>query len=384
MRIVRFCIILFCVEFCNPIFAQQKPEISGYFSDMPSVIGLDMPLTLLSEWNWQNLIHNRLNISWQFTPDWRLDGSARNRLLTGSQYLIQPSEISFDKAWATLSWNYFTSANALLNTTLDRLFITFERKKWKLQLGRQRINWGQTLVWNPNDVFNAYSFFDFDYPERPGCDALRITFFQSATASSEVAASTNHYGKTTVALMHHWNWNNIDFQAIGGVFESSDAVLGGAWTGDIKGINLRGEFSFFQALQNFSDTTTTVAVSVGMDYLFSNQLLLQAEVLYNNVGKFGNFLSLMNASQLSAKTLSICDWNVFVQASYPLTQRLNGSLSSMYFIDIKACYVGFSMDYSLSENLDLSLISQLFTTLQNNRTTDMKALLGFLRLKYSF
>ena len=34
--------------------------------------------------------------------------------------------------------------------------------------GRQRINWGQTFVWNVNDVFNAYSYFDFDYKERPG------------------------------------------------------------------------------------------------------------------------------------------------------------------------------------------------------------------------
>ena len=30
------------------------------------------------------------------------------------------------------------------------------------------------LVWNPNDLFNAFSFVDFDYEERPGSDALRI------------------------------------------------------------------------------------------------------------------------------------------------------------------------------------------------------------------
>ena len=384
MKIIRLCIIFFCVEFCNPIFAQQKPQITGYISDMPSVMWVDMPSASLSDWYWQNLVHNRLNLGWRLNKEWRFDASARNRLIVGSQYLVQPSEISFDKGWADLSWNYFTSRNALLNTTIDRFFVTFERQKWKFQLGRQRINWGQTFVWNPNDIFNTYSFFDFDYPERLGCDAFRATYYNSATSSSELAASINHYGKATVALMHRWNSNNIDFQAIGGVFESSDAVLGGAWTGDVKGLNIRGEFSFFQPLKNFSDTTTTVAVSVGLDYLFSNQLMLQAEVLYNNVGKSGDFMSLMNASQLSAKTLSICDWNVFAQATYPLTQRLNGSLSSMYFVDIQACYAGFSLDYSLGENLDLSVISQFFTTLQNNKTTDMKALLGFLRLKYSF
>jgi hypothetical protein len=129
-----------------------------------------------------------------------------------------------------------------------------------------------------------------------------------------------------------------------------------------------------------------VAVSMGVDYLFSNSLMIQAEALYNNVNNnfSGNGLMGLYAAPLSAKYLSICDWNVFAQASYPLTPRLNTSLSGMYFVDIKACYAGLNMDYSLAENMDLSLIAQYFTTIGGSSIGNMQALFGFVRLKYSF
>ena len=52
-----------------------------------------------------------------------------------------------------------------LHTMLDRAWIDYTRGKLQLRLGRQRINWGTNLVWNPNDVFNTFSYFDFDYEE---------------------------------------------------------------------------------------------------------------------------------------------------------------------------------------------------------------------------
>ncbi|MDR1552637.1 MAG: hypothetical protein LBS69_04135, partial [Prevotellaceae bacterium] len=79
--------------------------------------------------------------------------------------------------------------------------------------------------------------------------------------------------------------------------------------------------------------------------------------------------------------LSISEWNIFAQASYPFSPRLNGSLSGMYFVDAKSFYAGFSLDFSVLENLDLSLISQYFYTV---KPIEMHAVFGFVRLKYSF
>jgi hypothetical protein len=382
MKIPTIAFLLFYIPLS--LFAQRKPEISGYVSDMPSVIRQTAPQPT---WYWENLMHNRLNWDWQFAECFSFDASMRNRLIIADEMLINVDAMDFDKGRVDLTWNYFDAKNVILNTTFDRFNFTFEKDKWKLQLGRQRINWGQTFVWNPNDIFNTYSFFDFDYPERPGCDAFRTTYFHNETASTELAASINHSGKTTAALMHHWNWKDIDFQAIGGIFEESDIVLGGAWTGDFNGLNFRGEFSIFQPVKHFSDTTATVAASVGIDYIFNNSLMLQAEVLYNNNvenSTTGGGLMSMYSAPMSAKMLSICDWNVFTQASYPITSRLNSSVSSMYFVGLDALYVGLSFDYSLFENVDLSLVSQYFTTVNSSATGSMSACLGFVRLKWSF
>jgi hypothetical protein len=319
-----------------------------------------------------------------------VNAGMRNRFITGSEALLNPKSISSDPGLMQMSWNWYAietgSAPSLLNTTLDRLYLTFEKSNWKLQAGRQRINWGQTFVWNPNDIFNTYSFFDFDYPERPGCDAFRTTYYHNATSSSELAVSANHLNKVTAAVLHRWNRNNIDYQLMAGEQAETDFVIGGALTSDIKGLNLRGELSYFHPIANLADTSGIVAVSVGADYIFPSALMLQAEVLYNNVGNTFSENGLMGiyAAPLSAKNLSICNWNVFAQASYPISQRLNGSLSSMYFVEIQSCYLGVTLNFSVIENMDFSFVAQYFSSFGNSNTGNMQVVLGFARLKYSF
>ena len=56
-----------------------------------------------------------------------------------------------------------------------------------MRIGRQRINWGVNLAWNPNDLFNAYSLIDFDYQERSGVDAIRFQYYTGEMSSIEFA-----------------------------------------------------------------------------------------------------------------------------------------------------------------------------------------------------
>ena len=70
-------------------------------------------------------------------------------------------------------------------------------EKWELTLGRQRINWGVNLAFNPNDLFNAYSLIDFDYQERPGSDAIRFQYFTNELSSFETAVQ---FGKSLVLI----------------------------------------------------------------------------------------------------------------------------------------------------------------------------------------
>jgi hypothetical protein len=93
---------------------------------------------------------------------------------------------SFYKAASALALNYHPCNFAdysrykglwIGHTNINRLYLDWRKNNWQVRMGRQRINWGVNLVSNPNDLFNTYSFFDFDYTERPGADALRVKHF---------------------------------------------------------------------------------------------------------------------------------------------------------------------------------------------------------------
>ncbi|MDR1644559.1 MAG: DUF1302 family protein [Tannerellaceae bacterium] len=358
----RFLMLLCLALIAGSMAAQTgKPELSGYVSDMVSVVAQRPSAT----WAWENLLHNRLNFGWQFAANWRMDAGMRNRYIAGN----------------------LGDKEHELHATFDRLYLTFEQGPWNLQLGRQRVNWGQTLVWNPNDLFNTYSFFDFDYVERPGSDAFRATRYHSPTASTELAASLNASHRVTAALLHRWNRNNFDYQVMGGLYAGSDIVAAGAWSGDFRGLNFRGEVSLFHPTDSLpaDGSGFVIAASVGMDYMFPNSLMLQAEALYNNGGNASSAgLMGLYEAPLSAKHLSISDWNMFMQASYPLTPRLNASLSALYFAGIQAFYAGCSLDCSVAGDLDLSFIAQYFAASDIAGLGNMQILLAFARLKYSF
>jgi hypothetical protein len=364
MKMKRFLLLCLAVLAAPslPLSAQKAlPELSGYVSDMAAAATFRPG----GEWTWENTVHLRLNAGWQFAEHWRMDAGMRNRYIEGN----------------------LQGKKSELRAAFDRLYLTFEQEQWNLQLGRQRINWGQTLVWNPNDIFNTYSFFDFDYPERPGCDAFRATRYHSPTASTELAVSLDAAHRTTAALLHRWNRNSFDYQVLGGLYAESDAVAGGAWSGDFGGLNFRGEVSLFLPLGGTpADSSFAAAASAGLDYMFPGSLMLQAEVLYNKVSEGASAAGLMDlyGAPLSAKRLSAGRWNLFAQASRPLGTRVQSSLSALYFAGIRAYYAGFTLDCSLAQNLDLSFITQYFASAGTGSAEGLQILLAFARLKYSF
>lgn len=381
-------IFLFCVIISSQdLFSQEvgKIELSGYVNEMFSVFTENLD----NSWYWQNTVHNRLTFGWQPGEYWRIDAGIRNRLFSGD-FLDIPGyakNMGKDNGYMNLSWNIMDKKNALLNMACDRLYLTFEKEKWCLKLGRQRVNWGQTFVWNANDLFNSYSFFDFDYIERPGCDAFRGTYYHNATSFSEVVVSLDHSKKVTAALLHHGTIKNFDYQVMTGIQAEDDYVVGGAFTGDVKGVNLRGEFAYRQPLDNFGKSTGIIEASFGADYLFSNQLILQGEVMYNNKGSIfsaNNILKLILHPSSANIMSAMNSWNVVGMVFYPPTDRLSLSISGMYMSGLETCFAGVIMDYSLWRNLDFSVISQYFTTVGDTIPIDARAWFGFARLKFSF
>jgi hypothetical protein len=262
------------------------------------------------------------------------------------------------------------------------LWIDFNYGKFQARIGRQRINWGQTLVWNPNDIFNAYSFFDFDYIERPGSDAARIQFYPSSSSTLEIAVKSDYKGHITAATLYRFNKFGYDIQFLAGYFNNEDIIAGTGWSGAIGSVSFRGEASWFQSAKYFSDSTGTGIFTIGFDKSFKNNSIAQIQVMYcNKPVKLSNF-SYLYFGNMSTKDLAFSRFSSFGQFSYPVTPLLNLSISAMWFPDLKGYFAGPSMDYSLAENIDFSIFWQHFESKISLEKTRIN--MGFLRVKVSF
>lgn len=369
---------------------QERISLSGYLSDMQSVYHLP------DQWLWENNIHNRLNLD-LYPTSW-LSGSLqlRNRLILGNTIRKMPGyadALDGDQGWVDMAWvsdgKLGDGAGYMLSSTVDRLWLQFTFGNLEIKAGRQRINWGQTFVWNPNDIFNSYSYFEVDYPERPGSDALRLSYYTGNASTIELAAKVDSANRVTAAGYFRLNALGFDMQFMGGIYQEQDLVLGAGWSGHLGALAFRGEMSYFRDLDQIRDTTGYLMTSLGFDHTFSNSLTVQLEGLYSAFAKdldIYNFLQFYSGN-LDVKNLGFTPWSLFGNISYPLTPLLTGAFATIWYPDWKGVYLGPSFDLSLISNLDLSLILQYFTAEfegPSGATYREHNTFGFLRFKWSF
>jgi hypothetical protein len=218
-------------------------------------------------------------------------------------------------------------------------------------------------VFNPNASFKAYSFFDFDDPERQGCDAVRVQYYPSETSVIEFAAKMDAEKKSTLAAMYRFNHKSVDFQMMTGWYNEIDWVIGGGVVGDVEGVNVRSELACFVPLSNDNTSSEKINISLGLDYIFGNSLMLSGEILYSSkILKQSDFSTLL-VSAMNAKNLSIAPFTAVAQVSYPFSPIFTGSLAMMSFMENSQSplfYVGPSISANPFTNLTLTASTQLF------------------------
>jgi hypothetical protein len=385
-----FPILILSMILFSELKAQERVSLTGYFSDMQTLYRLP------DQWLWENSLHNRLNL--QFYPTGWLSGTiqVRNRLITGNTISKIPGYADGaggDLGWVDMTWatdgNLGDSAGYLVTSAIDRLWLQFTFGDLEIKAGRQRINWGQTFVWNPNDIFNSYSYFEVDYPERPGSDAVRLQYYTGNASTVELAAKLDSANRITAAGYFRFNTLGFDVQLLGGIYQEEDLILGTGWSGNLGPTAFRGELSWFRDLDHFSDTTGYFMASTGFDYTFSNSLMIQVEGLYSAFARELDIQSFLQfyAGDMDVKSLGFTEWSIFASLSYPFTPLFNGSFAAIYFPEWQGFYLGPSFDLSLNNNLGLSLILQHFSARFDNPLSDpsrQNNTFGFLRLKWNF
>ena len=390
----RTCFLLsLSLLICCPIAQAQKEEetikdyfsINGYIKYMnsSSFVNLNNLLT-------DNLIHNRINLKTFLSDNFTIVMGMRNRIFYGEGTKINPylgSMLEEDMGEVDLSFVLLDEGAMVIHSILDRAYMKYISEKWEVRLGRQRINWGMNLAWNPNDLFNAYSLIDFDYQERPGSDAMRIQYFMKGLSSIDLAYPLGEdLDRSIVAGILKFNKWEYDFQVLGANYYT-DIALGTGWAGNLKNMGFKGEATYFHPKESFSDTNGMLSTSATLDYSFKNGLYLNSSVLYNSGGSDDALITASPVQSfigtLSAKNLMPSKLTYFLQGSGAFNPALTGSFSIFYMQGLNTFFWMPSISYNIQENWEVMLLGQSAVGEIDN---DMETLANFiyLRLMFSF
>ncbi|HSV77304.1 MAG TPA: hypothetical protein VLH37_09775 [Bacteroidales bacterium] len=357
--------------------------IRGYVRAMPSV----MINREFSNADFSNMVHNRLDTRWSLPLGLSLVAEGRNRLIYNELLEGFPTMadlMDYDDGLVDLTRVWFSQGGWLGTWQIDRLFLDWQHSNWRVRVGRQRINWGINFVSNPNDLFNTYSFFDFDYPERPGADAVRIQYFTGGLSRIEAAYNPSRYARQSVAAMlYSTNLFNYDFQVIAGYFRHR-AALGIGWAGAIGGAGFKGEATWFYHIENLPlRQRANLVAAIGFDYMFANGTFVLAEFLYN--GGFtpagGNIFML--TEPMRPDNIMFSEFAITFSASHAFSPVVNGGLSIMALPDQETLFFSPNLKYSLARNFDLEFVSQIFVGGQNTLFQEAGSS-WFVALQYSF
>ena len=367
-----------------PAATPSKWMVKGYLKDLQTV----QFKKIADPWALDNLIHNRIDLSWYPNGKLQLQLGVRNRLLYGVSaplYAQNDDLLSADRGVLKLSKTLFTGDSYVLHTAIDRANVGFTAGKWQFTLGRQRINWGMNLVWNPNDIFNAYSWFDFDYEERPGSDALRVQYYTSSTASAELAFMPGKkINESVTAALYRFNKAGYDVQFLA-ARSHADWVVGGGWSGVLGKAGFNGEVSVFVPSADANALKTVVSGSIGINYTFQNSLYLHGAYLLNSAGlRKGDAINTVVLLQnVSAKSLMPSRHTMFAEVGYQLTPLLRADLSGILNPADGSFFTGPFLTASVTDNIQLLAAGQLFFG-ANNSLYGPYGKLWYLRLKWSF
>jgi hypothetical protein len=277
-----------------------------------------------------------------------------------------------------LSTKWWHNHSTIFHSNVERLWLEYRKSKWNVRAGRQRINWGITNTWNPNDLFNTYNFIDFDYEERPGSDAVKLQYSVGDLSNIELACSKTRNHSIT-AIKYSTNYKKYDLQVLAGVYQNI-FTAGIGWAGSISAVGFKGETQFYG---NQKDSASHFTSTIEADYIFKNGWYLSSAVLYNQKGLHKPLNEEMNIMfEASPRNLMPARWSFLINSTKEFTPRFNGSMNIVYSPEINILILFPSFRYNLKPNLDLDIIWQSFFA--ERKIFQAFSHIGFVRLKWSF
>jgi len=344
-----------------------KLHYNGYLNNLQGAIFDTLKNNIYS----YNLIHNRLNFGLNYGTKFLFDLSVRNRIywgdftnLTGAgnfAAILERAQGFFD-----LSHNIEAQNSYIFNSQIDRLFVKLTAGHFELTLGRQRINWAQTFVWNPINIFNTYSFLEPDYPEKPGTDAADIIYFWGTSSSIEAAASLDRDTNLTAAIKLTSTFKTFDINFITAYYKNTRWSVATGWAGYINNLIWRGEINLLLDKKNLG--LDNLLLSTELDYTFANNITVAAELAYNhkgqnNLGKFltdgSGLLAALFYAPDDINLITLAQFNAFARTTFRISPLINANAGIMITAEEFGYLFLPSINFSLSQNVDLEILAQI-------------------------
>lgn len=330
-----------------------------------------------------NIVHSRLNTKWNFNQNLKSGLELRTRLILNNEIKHIPNYSAMlrnQEEWMNLSVYAPLKDNVVFYANIERAWIEYHLPKWNVRLGRQRINWGIANTWNPNDLFNTYNFFEVDYEERSGADAVKAQYILNDFDHLEIAYSNaSSKNKAVAAARYFFNTAGFDFQLITGMYHTT-FTSGIGWAGNIGNIGFKGETQVYLQHKKISDLMAMIECTK----ILKNNWLLSSAVLFN---KEGNNTVVDDWHQfnfnIAPNRLMPNKWNFTIQVSKEFTPLLSGNLIMVYAPKVNLLILFPSLKYNIRTNLDLDLIYQSFF-LESMNKFQVQSHGVYIRLKWSF
>ncbi|MDP4229666.1 MAG: hypothetical protein Q8916_04595 [Bacteroidota bacterium] len=333
-----------------------------------------------------SLLHNRFNLSFAMDKRFAAYLGIRTRIFYGEDIKISPGfgkMIAADPGFLNLSALWLDTRSVVIHSIADRAYVKYADDSWDIRLGRQRINWGISSIWNPNDLFNAYNFLDFDYEERPGSDALRLQYSTSSSASIETALNPGRTWNDAIgAGLLRWNAWGYDFQALAGIFRT-DLVVGGGFAGSLGEVGLKGEISYFHPRSKQLDTIDAFEVSATIDHMIGEYYISLSGLFNSTASDEVQDQNILLGRTLSPKNLMPFRYTTYASISHSFSPLFSASIATIYSPKFKSFIFFPVFTYSLAEEIDADLVAQSYFN-DVTGSYQSRANAFYLRIRVSF
>jgi len=281
----------------------------------------------------------RINSEMKLEFAWQVDGV---------YYPGISSSASGDNGLMNLSWEIDSGRNWGVSHGFDRLALNYRGDDFTLDLGRQRLAWGTTMIMSFMDMFHPIQPGNPFVPEQPGTDAVRVQVPSGPVSGYDILyAWFDDEGTEAVAAKYHDVHGDFESAvSVGRIRGENFAAI--ETSGDIHDIGLRIEAGWFD-----TEIGNPWKLAIESDWAPNDKTYVSGEIFYNGRGA----TSEENYDQelFARGELYPARWYTGLTLSHNDGGLSTFGLFGLYNITDDSWFADFSVSTSLSNASDLRI-----------------------------